>query len=98
MYKFLMSFLRVTSAQEVEKLKKENDFLTKDREALVECIKELKEQNELLRDENESLWDMLDEFNESAKLPGQSAKALMEEISDEILDEMMRNFKPAGEA
>jgi len=41
---------------------------------------------------------MLDEFNESAKLPGQSAKALMEEITDEVLDEMMRNFKPAGEA
>jgi hypothetical protein len=93
-----MSFLRLAPAAKAEKLERENDFLTKDREALVECIKDLKEQNELLRDENESLWDMLDEFNESAKLPGQSAKALMEEISDEVLDEMMRNFKPAGEA
>ena len=98
MYKFLMSFLRLAPAAKAEKLERENDFLTKDREALVECIKDLKEQNELLRDENESLWDMLDEFNESAKLPGQSAKALMEEITDEVLDEMMRNFKPAGEA
>jgi len=74
--------------REVLLLEQENDRL----------IKEMVE----TQDENSSLWDMLDEIKKSdiAKhLQGQQAMdTFMDELKDAMASEMIKDFKPVGEA
>jgi len=60
-------------------------------------------ENEELKDENASLWDMLDEMQKSDVAKNQNAmKLLMDELQETLTegvkDEMIRDFKPVGEA
>jgi len=60
-------------------------------------------ENEELKDENASLWDMLDEMQKSDVAKNQNAmKLLMDELQETltegVMDEMLRDFKPVGEA
>ena len=74
--------------REVILLEQENDKL----------IKEMLE----VQDENGSLWDMLDEIKKSdieKHLQGKLAlDSFMEELNDALTNEMMKDFKPVGEA
>tara|TARA_R110000765_G_scaffold257091_3_gene357403 strand:- start:63 stop:353 length:291 start_codon:yes stop_codon:yes gene_type:complete len=52
-----------------------------------------------LKDENASLWFMLDEIKKSDISEHQSTmKLMMEELQESLTDEMMKDFKPIGEA
>ena len=74
--------------REVILLEQENDKL----------IKEMLE----VQDENASLWDMLDEIKKSDIAEHTSnqmnLESFMEELKDAMTDEMMKDFKPVGEA
>ena len=74
--------------REVILLEQENDKL----------IKEMLE----VQDENASLWDMLDEIKKSDIAKHSTNKmnldSFMEELKDAMTDEMMKDFKPVGEA
>ena len=74
--------------REVVLLEQENDRL----------IKEMAE----VQDENGSLWDMLDEIKKSDVAEHMKAQAnlqsVMDEIKDAMTNEMLKDFKPIGEA
>jgi len=74
--------------REVVLLEQENDRL----------IKEMAE----VQDENGSLWDMLDEIKKSdisKHQQGQVAlQTFMDDLKDAMATEMMKDFKPVGEA
>jgi hypothetical protein len=56
-------------------------------------------ENEELKDENASLWDMLDEIKKSdISEHASTMRLLMEELQETLADEMMKDFKPIGEA
>ena len=61
---------------------------------LVEIIKE----NERLTDENKSVWDLIDELQESSKITPATVDSFVEDVRESVLDEMLKNFNPAGEA
>jgi len=74
--------------REIFLLEKENESLIKD---MVQ-----------VQDENGSLWDMLDEIKKSDIAEHTKNKIhldkFMDEIKDALTDEMMKDFKPVGEA
>jgi len=74
--------------REIVLLEQENDKL----------IKEMLE----VQDENGSLWDMLDEIKKSDIAKHQQGQlaldSFMEELKEAMTDEMMKDFKPVGEA
>lgn len=74
--------------REVILLEQENDKLIKD---MLE-----------VQDENGSLWDMLDEIKKSdiAKYTGNkmNLEGFLEELKEVMTDEMIKDFKPVGEA
>ena len=55
-----------------------------------------------IQDENGSLWDMLDEIKKSDiaehKNNQLALEGFLEELKDAMTDEMMKDFKPVGEA
>tara|TARA_Y100001938_G_scaffold148296_1_gene231560 strand:- start:10001 stop:10288 length:288 start_codon:yes stop_codon:yes gene_type:complete len=61
---------------------------------LDEAIKEI----ERLTDENKSVWDLIDELQESSKITPATVDSFVEDVKESVLDEMLKNFKPAGEA
>lgn len=57
------------------------------------------EENSRLLDENASLWDMLDEMKKSDMAENKQAmKSFVEDLQDVLTDEMLKDFKPIGEA
>ena len=74
--------------REIILLEQENDKLIKD---MLE-----------VQDENGSLWDMLDEIKKSDiskhKQGALSLDSFMEELKEAMTTEMMKDFKPIGEA
>jgi len=53
---------------------------------------------EELRMENKSLWDMLDELNSASTVGKGTVTDFLEELQDTVMEEMLKDFKPAGEA
>lgn len=51
-----------------------------------------------LTDENKSLWLMLDENKSSSKLDRQTVDDFIEEVRETLMDEMLKDFDPVGEA
>lgn len=52
-----------------------------------------------LKDENSSLWHMLDEIKKSDIAQNQRAlTSFVEEMGETLADEMIKDFKPIGEA
>ncbi len=59
----------------------------------------LEEEIVRLQDENSSLWEMLDEIKKSDITQNKEAmKSFMEDLQDTLTDEMLKDFKPVGEA
>ena len=50
------------------------------------------------KDENKSLWNMLEEIQGSSKVGRQTVNEFVEEIKDTIMEEMLKDFDPVGEA
>ncbi len=61
---------------------------------LVEVVTE----NARLVDENKSVWDMIEELQESSKITPATVESFVEDIKETVLDDMLKNFKAAGEA
>lgn len=59
-----------------------------------QLVKEMK----ILMEENNSLWDMLDEMKSSESFGPDQMQSTMDELQEMLTDEMMRDFKPIGEA
>jgi len=51
-----------------------------------------------LEDETQSLWEMLDEIQGSTNFGKDQVKSMVENLEEVLTDEMMKNFKPIGEA
>ncbi len=59
----------------------------------------VEEENLRLLDENASLWDMLDEMKKSDMAENKDAlKSFVDDLQDVLTDEMLKDFKPVGEA
>ena len=59
----------------------------------------LESENLQIKDENASLWDMLDEMKKSDMAENQGAlKSFVDDLQDVLTDEMLKDFKPVGEA
>ena len=98
MFKFLCKVMKIFGFEpsskshrilrEVFLLEQENDKLIKERLEL--------------QDENASLWDMLDEIKKSdiAKHANNkmNLEGFLDELKDAMTEEMMKDFKPVGEA
>ena len=52
----------------------------------------------LLNDENQSLWGMLDEMQGSTSFGKDQVQSMMKDLEEALTDEMMKDFKPIGEA
>lgn len=74
------------------------------RKVVVQCEELIRESNNLkneiaiLVDENQSLWGMLDEIQASNNFGTDQVKSMMQDIEEAMTDEMLKNFKPVGEA
>ena len=66
---------------------------------LEKLISGLEKENLELKDENASLWDMLDEMKKSDMAENKEAlKSFVDDLQDVLTDEMLKDFKPIGEA
>lgn len=87
----VLSFFRLVPAREKEELLLEVFKLERDADALVKEI-------ERLTDENKSVWDLIDELQESSKITPATVDSFVEDVKESVLNDMLKNFKPAGEA
>ena len=76
----------------------QRNILMKEVFALEREVDRLSTENARLVDENKSVWDMLDELQESAKITPATVESFVEDIKETVLDDMLKNFKAAGEA
>ncbi len=68
-------------------------------EELIRESHNLKNEIAILVDENQSLWGMLDELQASNNFGTEDqVKSMMKDIEEVMTDEMLKNFKPVGEA
>ena len=49
-------------------------------------------------EENKSLWMMLDELQTSSKLSKENVQGFVKEMQEAVLDELLKDFDPVGEA
>ena len=77
---------------------KERDLLLIQSFKLERESDELKKEIELLSDENKALWDMLEEMQGSKKVNPQTVNDFVEELRDAVMEEMLKDFEPVGEA
>lgn len=93
-YKLLYSLLKVVGLCPA----RERDSLLIQVFRLERESDELKKEIEVLADENKALWDMLDEVQKSEKTNPQAVSDFVDELRDTVMEEMLRDFKPVGEA
>ena len=90
---------RLTLANlEIRGLEKELQKVVSQCEQLIVEANNLKNEIALLNDENQSLWGMLDEIQGSNNFGADQVKSMMKDIEEAMTDEMLKNFKPVGEA
>ncbi len=83
---------------EIRGLEKELHKTATQCEQLIRESNNLKNEIAILADENQSLWGMLDELQSSNNFGADQAKSIMKDLEEVLTDEMMRDFKPIGEA
>ena len=75
------------------------DLLVQEILLLERQVSSLEDEVTRLLDENASLWDMLDEIKKSDIMQNKEAmKSFMDDLQETLTDEMMKDFKPVGEA
>jgi uncharacterized protein (DUF3084 family) len=90
---------RLTLANlEIRGLEKELQKVVAQCEQLIIETNNLKNEIAILNDENQSLWGMLDEIQGSNNFGVDQVKSMMKDIEEAMTDEMLKNFKPVGEA
>jgi len=58
----------------------------------------ISEELKILTDENQSLWDMLEEMKKSETFGAEHMKGAMEDLQEVMAEQMLKDFKPVGEA
>ncbi len=86
------------STLEIRGLEKEKYKMEAYNEKLVQSVNDLKNEIALLNDENQSLWGMLDEMQGSTNFGKDQVQSMMKDLEEVLTDEMMKDFKPIGEA
>ena len=81
-----------------DKLFRENRELRAKNRDLGSLNHVISEELKVLDDENKSLWDMLEEIKASNTFGTDQVKSLMQDIEEVMTDEMLKDFKPIGEA
>ena len=94
LYRVFMAFLRLIGLTTLS----ERNALMKEIFKMERLLDETIAENARLEDENKSVWDMLDELQESAKITPATVESFVEDIKETVLDDMLKNFKAAGEA
>lgn len=59
---------------------------------------DLKKEVGVLADENKALWDMIDELQGSKKINPQTVNDFVDDLRDAVMEEMLKDFEPVGEA
>jgi uncharacterized protein (DUF3084 family) len=83
---------------EIRGLEKEKYRMAAHCEKLVQAVNDLKNEIVILNDENQSLWGMLDEMQGSNNFGKDQVKSIMQDLEEVLTDEMLKDFKPIGEA
>ena len=83
---------------EIRGMEKERLKLIAKCEELLKVNDTLAKEIGALEDENQSLWGMLDEMQGSTQFGKDQVKSMMQDLEDVLTDEMMKSFKPIGEA
>ena len=83
---------------EIRGLQKEKYRLVAQCEKLATQAQDFQTENALLNDENQSLWGMLDEIQGSNTFGKSQVKSMMDDLEQVLTDEMLKDFKPIGEA
>tara|TARA_B100000902_G_C27049711_1_gene783507 strand:- start:236 stop:523 length:288 start_codon:yes stop_codon:yes gene_type:complete len=93
-YRLLHAILRLVGlTTSYERRLLVNEIILREQE-LEAVVTELQEANE----ENKSLWMMLDELQSSSKLSKENVEGFVKEMQDAVLDELLKDFDPVGEA
>ncbi len=80
------------------KMQQEIGKLSKKCEDFERINKQIADEMRHLVDENNSLWDMLDDMKSSETFGKEQYTSTIEDIKDMLTDEMMKDFKPIGDA
>ena len=83
---------------EIQGLQKERQKLISQCDRLATAVNDLKNEVIILNDENQSLWGMLDEMQGSNNFGKDQVKSIMKDLEEVLTDEMLKDFKPIGEA
>ena len=90
-WRSLLWMVGLSPARESEALVGVSLKLERELEELLKQVRELEE-------ENKSLWNMLDELQGSNTIDPKTVTDFIEELKDTVMDQMLKDFKPAGEA
>ena len=88
---FMLRQVGLVPARKIGVLIREVIRLEEEAEALK---KELEESHQ----ENKSLWFMLDESKASSNVSQNTIREFVEDVKDSIVEEMLKDFDPVGEA
>jgi len=91
-------FFGLVPRWEVELLMLEQIKADKEVQVLIQEISSLNIEKAELKEENDSLWLMLDEMGQSETLSKTNINELLEDLQDTIVEEMLRDFDPVGDA
>ncbi len=86
------------SVVEIRGMEKERYKLIGKCEQLTQHALDLQKEVELVNDENQSLWAMLDEMQGSNTFGKDQVRSMMDDLEQVLTDEMLKDFKPIGEA
>jgi len=88
----------VLARLEIKGLEKEMRKVVSQCEELIRESNNLKNEIAILNDENQSLWGMLDELQASNNFGPDQVQSMMKDLEEVLTDEMLKDFKPIGEA
>lgn len=94
LYRVFMAFLRLIGLTTLS----ERNALMREMFKMERLLDETIAENARLMDENKSVWDLIDELQESSKITPATVESFVEDIKETVLDDMLKNFKAAGEA
>lgn len=80
------------------KMQQEIGKLSKKCEDFERINKQVSEEMKNLVDENNSLWDMLDEMKGAATFGTEQYSSAVEDLKEMLTEEMLKDFKPIGDA
>ena len=94
LYRIYVGILRLVGLTTL----RERNALMREVFRMERLLDEVVTENARLVDENKSVWDMIEQLQESSKITPATVESFVEDIKETVLDDMLKNFKAAGEA